>query len=269
MSSRSYRQAVVVVMLFLANASAVVAQAPQSNMDASKVEEGRQVFVSNCGFCHGATARGGGQGGPDLAKSAIVRSDQNGIQLRAFLKVGRPEKGMPAFDLGSEKVAAIGAFLHSMIQTTASQRSFGTEVLVGDAAAGKAFFNGQGRCTQCHSVTGDLKGIGAKYPPAVLQGRLVLPIGDGGYPGLKPSESPRVRVTVTQPDEKKVSGLLVFLSDYVVTLVDSSGRQQTLPRKGDRPKIVTEDPLQAHFDLQERLTDKEMHDLNAYLAAPK
>jgi cytochrome c oxidase cbb3-type subunit III len=251
-----------------------IEQAPESEprpiaIDPALVSSGKQIFASNCSFCHGAEARGGAQGGPDLTQSSLVKADENGKQLGAFLKVGRPDKGMPAFNLADEKVRAIAAFLHSAIQSTPRRHSLGTEVLVGDAAAGKAFFNGEGHCAKCHSGEGDLKGIGSKYPPAILQGRLVLPIGHGGYPGLSPSEPPRIRVTVTEPQGKTLSGLLVFLSDYAVTLVDSSGERHTLPRHGNVPKIVMEDPLQAHLDRQSNLTDRQMHDLTAYLATLK
>lgn len=240
-----------------------------ATFDPALVASGKQMFVSNCSFCHGATARGGAQGGPDLTQSSLVRADENGKQLGAFLKVGRPDKGMPAFNLADAKVQAIAAFLHSTIQSTSRRHNLGTEVLVGDASAGRGFFNAEGHCTGCHSVTGDLKGIGSKYPPAVLQGRLVLPIGHGGYPGLSAEEPARIRVTVTELEGKTLSGLLVFLSDYAVTLVDSAGERHTVPRHGDVPKIVMEDPLQAHLDRLSRLTDKQMHDLNAYLATLK
>lgn len=176
---------------------------------------------------------------------------------------------MPAFNLADDKIRAIAAFLHSTIRPVSRRRSMGTEILAGDAAAGKAFFKGEGNCTECHSDTGDLKGIGSKYSPAILQGRLVLPIGGGGYPGLSSPEPPRIRVTVTEAEGKTLSGLLVYLSDYAVALVDSAGERHTVPRHGDVPKIVTEDPLQAHLDRQSSLTDKQMHDLTAYLATLK
>jgi cytochrome c oxidase cbb3-type subunit 3 len=101
----------------------------------------------------------------------------------------------------------------------------------------------------------------------VLQGRIVLPRGQGGYPGFEQPGPSSTRVTVTQPDGRTESGLLEFLSDYYVTLVDSTGRRITLPRDSDTPIIVLEDSLEAHLKLQERLTDRQMHDLTAYLAS--
>lgn len=37
-------------------------------------------------------------------------------------------------------------------------------IVVGDAKAGETYF--QKTCTSCHSVTGDLKGVGTKYGDA-------------------------------------------------------------------------------------------------------
>ena len=98
---------------------------------------------------------------------------------------------------------------------------------------------------------------------------MVLPIGSGGYPGLSAEEPARIRVTVTVSQDKTLSGILVFLSDYAIPLLDSSGQRHSLPRHGEVPRIVLEDPLQAHLDGQSSLTDKQMHDLTAYLATLK
>ncbi len=223
------------------------------------------AFISNCASCHGTTARGGAHGGPDLMQSNLVRTDEDGKQLGAFLKVGRSSKGMPAFNLSDDKVQEIAAFLHS----ASRENDGGTNVLVGDATAGKVFFHGEGHCVQCHLEQGDLKGVGSKYSPAVLQGRLVLPIGDGGYPGLYPSEAPKTGMTVIDGEGKTVTGLLAFLSDYAVTVVEASGQRRTFARHGDSPKITIDDPLQAHLDRQLILNDMQMHDLTAYLATLK
>ena len=56
--------------------------------------------------------------------------------------------------------------------------------MTGDPKAGQAFFNGAGLCNTCHSAAGDLKGVGSKYDPTTLQGRLLLPrAGRGAGPG--------------------------------------------------------------------------------------
>jgi cytochrome c oxidase cbb3-type subunit 3 len=243
--------------------------------DPAAVNSGRLIFVTNCSFCHGSDARGGAEGGPDLTRSAIVAGDPSGQQLNAFLKVGRPPK-MPPFSLSDSDVSAMSAFLQSQILTV--MRTTGSDqkaMLVGDAKAGEAYFNGPGKCTNCHSITGDLKGIGAKYDPQMLQGRMVLPRGHGGYPNHdfpgQPGGSQDVlrTATVTLANGQATSGELVYISDYYVTLRDASGAWHTFARDGDSPKVEIKDPLQAHLDLLGRLTDKNMHDLTAYLVTLK
>src|SRR5437868_5601417 len=67
---------------------ASASQAPSPEFDPAAVERGRQALVTECGFCHGPTARGGSSG-PDLTRSEVVLNDDNGRQLGEFLRVGR------------------------------------------------------------------------------------------------------------------------------------------------------------------------------------
>src|SRR5947207_10226126 len=108
--------------------------------------------------------------------------DENGKQLGEFLKVGRPDKGMPKVDLTAQEVSDLATFLHAGIAAAANRRAYKIlNILTGDAKAGEAFFNGAGKCSTCHSAAGDLKSIGAKYDPVTLQSRLIMPpLGRGG-----------------------------------------------------------------------------------------
>src|SRR5258708_37603967 len=91
----------------------VVASAQQQALtpptDPAAVERGRELLVQQCGFCHGANARGG-SGGPDLTRSTIVLEDENGKQLGEFLHEGRPDRGMPKFDMTTAQNADLAAF---------------------------------------------------------------------------------------------------------------------------------------------------------------
>ena len=66
-----------------------------SKEDPAAVERGGKLYVTNCGGCHGATARGG-VGAPDLVRSILVLDDEKGILIAPVLRNGRPEQGMPA-----------------------------------------------------------------------------------------------------------------------------------------------------------------------------
>jgi mono/diheme cytochrome c family protein len=249
-------------------------QALQPPTDPAAVERGRELLVRECGFCHGANARGG-SGGPDLTRSPIVLEDENGKQLGAFLQEGREDRGMPKFDLTGAQTSDLAAFLHAAIYQNANRRGYKIlDILVGDAKAGEAYFNGAGRCNSCHSPAGEFKGIGAKYEPAVLQGRLLLPRGRPAVPGTPSiplyADSTALRATVTPPSGVPVTGGLVRLTDFEVTIFETAtGRVRSWLRNGGTPKVVVTDPLQAHIDHLPKWTDADMHNMTAYLASLK
>jgi cytochrome c oxidase cbb3-type subunit 3 len=242
--------------------------------DTAAVERGQKLLVDQCGFCHGANARGG-SGGPDLTRSTLVQGDESGKQLGDFLAAGRPDKGMPKFDLPPAQVSDLASFLHSAIYQNANRRLYKIlDIVVGDAKAGEAYFNGAGKCASCHSPQRDLKGIGAKYEPATLQGRLLLPRGRERPPDAAPmplyADKTAIRVTVTPASGEPISGGLVRLTDFEVTLYDAeSARMRSWLRSGETPKVVITDPLQAHVDQLPKWTDADMHNMTAYLAGLK
>jgi len=236
--------------------------------DAEAIARAKPVYEPQCGFCHGNDARGRA-GGPDLARSLVVLADTGGKELAGFLRAGRPERGMPAFpNLTDQQITDIAEFLHERLEAARSRAATDTMAsLVGDAKAGAAYFNGPGRCTTCHSISGDLAGIGAKYDPPALQGRLVNPRPGGGGRGQPAAVSPRAArtVTVALGNGQTVSGTLDYISEFAVTLIEKSGTRRTFKRDGDVPKVVITDPLQAHFDMLRTFRDKDMQDLTAYL----
>jgi cytochrome c oxidase cbb3-type subunit III len=248
-------------------ASSTRSRQPATTM-ASQARRGEQVYGQHCAFCHGADARGGAQGGADLLLSPIVLEDENGVGLGKFLAVGRPDKNMPKFSLPRARVAEIAAFLHGRVSAAASG-DFKVDILVGDPKAGEAYFHGAGGCTSCHAVTGDLAHIGRKYDPVMLQGRMILPRGRGGYPGGENERDLPLRATVTLASGEVVTGDVLYVSDFQLTVKDGSGKRHTFTRRGDDPKVAIVDPLHAHLALLRTLSDASMHDLTAYLATLK
>jgi cytochrome c oxidase cbb3-type subunit 3 len=232
--------------------------------DPAVVARGHQIFSANCSFCHGSDARGG-EGGPNLIRSQLVLDDNDGELIATVVQNGRPDKGMPKFDLSKEDIATIAAFLHSMPVGGRAATTGTVDPLVGDAKAGEAYFNGPGKCTTCHSVSGDLAGIGAKYTDVrALQGALL-----SGEPRGELSESPHKTVTVTLRNGQTVKGRLYQIDDFLVSLVDANGNYHSYPRQGDSPKVVIKDPLQPHLDMLRTLKDDDIHNLTAYLVTLK
>lgn len=260
-------------LVFAAAMAAGQPQAPTPLADPAAIERGRQLLTAECGFCHGSNARGGASG-PDLTRSELVQTDEHGKQLGEFLRVGQPDRGMPKFDLTDAQVSDLAAFLHSEIYLAANRRLYKIlDILTGDPKVGEAFFNGDGGCRSCHSPAGDLKGIGVRYKdPATLQGRMVLP--RAAPPGSPPMPAHRLpnalKATVALPSGESVSGTLVRLTDFEVTVFDAKSEQmRSWLRSGGVPKVTVTDPLQAHVDLLLKWTDADMHNVTAYLATLK
>ena len=239
--------------------------------DAATISRGKAVFGVNCAFCHGSDARGG-EGGPNLIRSELVLNDRNGELIGTVVQNGRVDKGMPKFNLPQSTISDIASYIHSFkVGGYDASRQQPPSILVGDAKAGQAYFKTQ--CAGCHSLTGDLKGFGAKFSdPKLLQQTYLMPGGSGrGFPGQQAAEIhvPPTTVTVTTPDGQKVDGKLGKIDDFIVTLTDRDGNERSFRRDGDTPKLEIHDPLQPHRDLLPKYTDKDIHDLTAFLVTVK
>ena len=80
---------------------------------------------------------------------------------------------------------------------------------------------------------------------------------------------PPTTVTVTTASGQKVEGRLVRIDDFMVTLTDADGTPRTFRRDGDVPKVEVHDPMKPHRDLLPVYTDKDIHDVTAYLVTVK
>ena len=242
--------------------------------DPSTIARGKTTYDTNCSFCHGEDARGGAQGGPNLVRSDVVLRDQSGELVAPVVRNGRPDQGMPKFTLSDAQISDLAAFLHSFgINSRDPARKRPPSIVVGDAKKGEAYFNA--KCASCHSVAGDLKGIGARISDArTLQQTWLMPVvyglrGGGANSAFGETNVPPVTVTVTQADGKKVEGRLGRFDDFIVTLTESDGTTRTFQRNEDMPKVEIHDPMGPHKELLRVYTDKDIHDVTAYLVTVK
>ena len=70
-------------------------------------------------------------------------------------------------------------------------------------------------------------------------------------------------------DGQKYEGRLERIDDFMVTLTQADGTARSFRRNGDVPKVDVRDPLEAHRNLLPIYTDKDIHDVTAYLAGVK
>jgi cytochrome c oxidase cbb3-type subunit 3 len=224
------------------------------NQAPAAVARGKRLFESNCAFCHGTDATGG-NGGPDLLRSVLVNHDEKGELIVPVIREGRVSKGMPKFTLTGTQVSDLVAFLHQRNRDARLRFTYKiANVAVGDAAAGKVYF--ESHCASCHSGTGDLAAIVARYPADELQQRWLYP----------PTGS--IDVTLTLASGQKYSGKVKHLDEFDVSLYDEQGTYRSFALTPEIHVAVT-DPLEPHHKLLEQMTDTDMHNVTTYLETLK
>jgi cytochrome c oxidase cbb3-type subunit 3 len=251
--------------------------------DPALIARGNTVYGIECRSCHGGDLRGGDLGGPNLLRSQVVLNDQDGELIHPIIAGSRQAQGMPAIKMADEDVKAVSAFIHSIVATSRGQGSppagppLVLNVLVGDPAAGQNYFSA--KCSACHSTTGDLAGIGARMPDAMLLQNLWVAGGSaprgrggaGGAGGPRDNAPSRRDVTaiVTLPSGQKIEGRLERIDDFYITVTPAGGIERTFRRDGDAPRVEIRDPLEPHRSLLSVYTDKDIHDVTAFLATLK
>jgi len=146
------------------------------------IARGKTLFEANCASCHASDFRGTAKG-VNIVRSGIALRDQHGELIGDELG-----KHNPPITLVPADTVATAEYVHAVLATAGRQgRPPGADpsglelnVLVGDMNAGKTYFGAH--CASCHSITGDLKGIGAKYAddPRGQQGAWDAGTGGGG-----------------------------------------------------------------------------------------
>ena len=224
-----------------------------------QIENGGGLFLQNCAFCHGKDA-GGGETGPDLTRSKLVASDKNGERIAEVLHGSRVEKGMPRFDLPEAQILALVAFVHSqqdaaMSQTGTRKGVEDSDLRTGNAAAGKAYFEGPGGCTQCHSASGDLAGVASKYSGLKLEQQMLYPA------------DAKATVTVKTSTGQNFSGPLEYQDEFTIGMRDSFGNYHSWPTTAISYKVNK--PADAHVAALAKYTDADVHNVFAYIETLK
>ena len=219
------------------------------------IESGKGQFLQQCAFCHGRDA-GGGETGPDLTRSKLVTEDVAGDKIGPVVRNGRSDKGMPRFNVSDQELAALAAFIHDQKVKAESQKGGrrGVDVAdlqTGNVAAGKAYFNGAGKCSTCHSGTGDLEGVARRYEGLKLEQRMLYPIGA------------TEKITITLPSGETLTGKLAYRDEFTIGMQDASGWYRSWP--ASKIRFNVDAPAEAHVELLAKYTDDDIHNLMAFL----
>lgn len=227
--------------------------APAKEYSTEVLVAGQAGFVRNCAFCHGRDT-GGGESGPDLTRSLLVAGDVDGDKIGPVITNGKGE--MPPFSVGAQEVAALVAYIHNQKRIAESQvgsrRGVETvDLKTGDVGRGKAFFEGKGTCSTCHSVSGDLAGVASKHEGLALMRRTLYPRGAD------------VGVIVTLASGETVSGKREYLDEFAIGLREDDGTYRSFALANIQ--VATDAPAEAHVALLPVYTDDDLHDLMTYL----
>ena len=226
------------------------------NPEAAK--KGDPLYQQNCAGCHGKDGRGAQA--PNLLRSELMLHDEKGEKLAPVLKEGRT--GMPPFPaLSADDVYNISQYIHLQVELTANRGTYGQtygslrSAVTGDAKKGEEYF--KSNCASCHSVTGDLAKIGAKFPQTTaMKSRFLWP----STPGPATAK-------VTTAAGQTFTGKVKTNTDFDISLVDATGNYFSWPR--NQVKVELEDKLNGHRSMLPKYSDADINNLAAYLVTLK
>jgi putative heme-binding domain-containing protein len=228
-------------------------QAAAQNPRPVDIEQATALFQRHCASCHGSRGEGSGRGA-DLT-TGIYNHGGSDTDLSNTVRNGIPGK-MPASLVTGDEVGMLVAFVKKLGSTGLG------ETATGDATAGKAIFEGKGKCMTCHSiglqggtVGPDLADVGRRRNLKYLMESLVSPEADVPI---------RYRaVQVVLKNGQNVTGLRLNEDDISIQLRDTSDNFRSFKKenireiKHDKPALMP-----AYGSI---LNKKELDDVVAYL----
>ena len=240
--------------MFILAAGGLLAQHTYTPAD---ILEGQRLFRANCVLCHGPEGDqvpgidlGHGKFRQTYSDNALIKIIQNGI----------PGTAMPPHNLQDFQVEIVVAYLRSI--ATSGRTATGN----GNAARGKAVFEGKGGCAQCHRVGAsgsrvgpDLSDIGALRRTVEIERSLLEPNEE-----ILPQN--RSYRAVTKQGET-ITGRLLNVDTFTVQILDSRERLVSLQRSDLRESgFLDSSPMPS---VRDKLSSQELADVVAYLSSLK
>lgn len=218
---------------------------------------GATIYAQRCVACHGPG--GDAIGGVNL-RSGIFRNAVTDRDLTRYIEAGSPDAGMPPFTLDSAEMAGIIAYLRNM------NRLDTASVTAGDAARGRAIFEGKGGCVACHRagrvgsrVAPDLSDIGSERSPGSLQRSLIDPTGQ-----MMPINRP---VRLVKRDGSVINGRRLNEDTYSIQIIDDDARLHSILKADLRDFTISEiSPMPSY---EGTLSSGEIADVLGYLLSLK
>ncbi len=233
--------------------SAAFAQSRPALASPTDVAAGKQVFDSQCAWCHGTDGEGGT--GPSLRGKMRHATDYN--SLVTIVTNGIPGTEMPSFrlPLTDRSIRQTAAYVQSLSRAAARPGP-------GNAQRGAALYQSTG-CASCHVVNGqggilgpELTSIGARRGGPYLRDALVKPEA-AHPPGY-------IVVRATQANGPEIRGIRVNEDVFWIQIRDASGTVHSL-EKSTLSKLERQLEATLMPSYATRLSAAQLDDLVAYL----
>jgi cytochrome c oxidase cbb3-type subunit 3 len=251
------RVAIWVVMATLGSSGLLRAQDRTGSYPPIDIENGALLYGANCAQCHGA----GGDGMPGVElKTGTFKRAATDQDLARLLTTGIPGTAMPATNLTPGEADALVAYLRTM-------RDFNSpKVMVGNAVAGRALYEGKGTCSSCHRVDGkgsrvapDLSEVGATRGADFLWRKLQDPTAT-----MRPLDRP---VHIVLKNGKTIEGRRLNEDTYSLQVMDSQERLLSIMKSDVKDFTISRiSPMPSYKD---KLAPQELADLVSYLVSLK
>jgi putative heme-binding domain-containing protein len=227
--------------------------AAQHGYTKEQIDNGGRLYQASCATCHGP--RGDTVRGVNLFSGRYNRATSD-EQLVRIVVTGIPGTAMPPNNYTDTDAGMIVAYLRAA-------GAAGGMAPTGDAARGKAAFDGKGKCQGCHGPDGvgtrtapSLADVGAIRTPPELARALLDPSAE-----IHPDF--RTILAVTKAGVT-ITGRLMNQDSFTIQLLDSTGQLRGL-QKADLKEytMVRNSPMPSSRGV---LTPQEIDDVVAYLA---
>ena len=240
-----------IAMAIPASAQQLLTQDHPGQYSQEDIATGNRIYAAQCNLCHG---RDGDQvSGVDLRRGVFRRASTDEDLARVI--TNGTAAGMPPFRLQPSELTGIVAFVRAHFDTTAAVR-------VGDAARGRAIFEGKGMCGTCHRVNGrgpraapDLSDVGVARAPSALERSIRDPSS-----ALMPIHRP---VMIVLKDRTIIRGRRLNEDTFTVQVIDDKERLLSIAKRDIEVFEVSTKASMPSF--ADRLTADEIADTVAYL----
>src|ERR1700730_7696253 len=242
--------------------------------DAKVAKLGEYQFRSNCAFCHGLGARGGGRV-PDLTR-ANKRHGTTDAEIFHNIHDGIPGTAMPAATNGGIGVGMSDEEIWQVVTYIRSVEKKVSAAETGDAAHGKELFYSAAACGTCHMVNGkggrlgpDLSSVGSSRSFEALVESMRNPskrLAQGISEPLKDFPQEYETVTVVTADGTKLQGVVLNEDSFTVQMLDTQEQLHSFDKAILRSYEKTRESLMPAYDAKV-LPDKDLKDLIAFLLA--